>query len=307
MSMSKGSIGFVGVGMMGYPMAGRLLAADYEVTAYDARPEAIERIVAKGAKPATSPADVASKCEVVLVSLPTPDIVRDVVFGKNGIASGNRRKTFVDLSTTGPRMAESVASDLARQKVVAIDAPVSGGVTGAEKGTLAVMVSGPKTECEKLKPALEVIGRYFWVGDKPGQGQMTKLMNNLLSATATAATAEVMVLGVKAGLDPFLLCDVLNASSGMNTATRDKFPRAILPRTFDFGFAMGLMTKDVLLALAEADHHKTPMWIGNAVKQTWLQALNREGPATDFTRVIEMMEQAAGVEVGRYGGREGKG
>jgi 3-hydroxyisobutyrate dehydrogenase-like beta-hydroxyacid dehydrogenase len=304
--MSKGSIGFVGIGMMGLPMSSRLVAAGYDVVAYDIRPEALERIVLKGAKPATSAADVASKTDVVMVSMPTPDIVRDVVFGKNGIASGNRRRVFVDLSTTGPRVAESIAGDLAKQKVVAIDAPVSGGVAGAEKGTLAVMVAGPKAECEKLKPVFETIGKYFYIGDKPGQGQMMKLMNNLLSATATAATAEALVLGVKAGLDPFIMCDVLNAGSGMNTATRDKFPKAILPRTFDFGFAMGLMTKDVVLALAEADHHKTPMWIGNAVKQTWLQALNREGPATDFTHVIDMMEQAAGVTVGRKGGRDGK-
>lgn len=297
--MSKGTIGFVGVGMMGLPMATRLINAGFEVVAYDLRKEAVDKIVARGAKPATSPADAASKADVVFASMPTPDIVRDVVFGKNGVASGNRRRVFVDLSTTGPRMAESIAADLDKQKVVAIDAPVSGGVAGAEKGTLAVMVSGPKDECEKLKPAFEAIGRYFWIGPKPGQGQMMKLMNNLLSATATAATAEAMVLGVKAGLDPEIMCEVLNAGSGMNTATRDKFPRAILPRTFDFGFAMGLQTKDVLLALAEADHHKTPMWIGNAVKQTWLQALNREGPNTDFTRVILMMEEAAGVKVGK--------
>jgi 3-hydroxyisobutyrate dehydrogenase-like beta-hydroxyacid dehydrogenase len=195
-------------------------------------------------------------------------------------------------------MAESVASDLARQKVVAIDAPVSGGVTGAEKGTLAVMVSGPRQECERLRPAFEAIGKYFWIGDKPGQGQMMKLLNNLLSATAMAATCEAMVLGTKAGLDPSIMIEVINAGSGMNTASRDKFPRAVLPRTFDYGFTMGLMTKDVLLALAEGDHHKTPMWISNAVKQVWLQALNREGPDKDFTRVIAMMEEAAGVTVG---------
>jgi hypothetical protein len=301
--MSKGTLGFIGIGMMGSPMSGRLMEAGYEVVAYDVRKEAVERAVAKGAVAATSPADVASRAETVLVSMPMPDIVREVAFGKNGVASGNRRRVFVDLSTTGPRVAESVAADFGKHGVVAIDAPVSGGVSGAEKGTLAVMVSGPRDECERLKPVFEVIGKYFWIGDKPGQGQMMKLMNNLLSATAMAATAEAMVLGVKAGLDPFTMCEVINVSSGMNTASRDKFPRAVLPRTFDFGFGMGLMTKDVMLALAEADHHKTPMWIGNAVKQTWLQALAREGSDVDFTRVIQMMEEAAHVTVGRTGGK----
>ena len=162
----------------------------------------------------------------------------------------------------------------------------------------AMRRSSPST-ARKASNAFDAIGKYFWVGEKPGMGQMMKLMNNLLSATAMAATSEAMVLGVKAGLDPNIMCDVLNAGSGMNTATRDKFPRAVLPRSFDFGFAMGLQTKDVLLALAEADHHKTPMWVGNAVKQTWLQALNREGPNADFTNVIKLMEAAAGVTVGK--------
>ena len=304
--MSKGSIGFVGIGMMGFPMSSRLLEAGYDVVAYDIRKEAVDRIAAKGAQAATSPADVASRCETVLVSMPMPDIVREVAFGRNGIASGNRRRVFVDLSTTGPRVAESVSAEFASHGVIAIDSPVSGGVGGAEKGTLAVMTSGPKDECDKLKPLLEVFGKYFWIGEKAGQAQMMKLINNLLSATATAATSEAMVLGVKAGLDPFIMCDVINAGSGMNTASRDKFPKAILPRTFDYGFTMGLMTKDVVLALAEADHHKTPMWIGNAVKQTWLQAINKEGPAADFTQVIQIMEEAAGVTVGRKGGRDAK-
>lgn len=304
--MTRETIGFIGIGMMGFPMSSRLIEAGYDVVAYDIRKEAVDRIVAKGAQAATSPADVASRCETVLVSMPMPDVVREVAFGENGIASGNRRRLFVDLSTTGPRVAEGVAAEFANHGVIAIDSPVSGGVGGAEKGTLAVMTSGPKSECDKLKPLLEVFGKYFWIGDKPGQAQTMKLINNLLSATATAATSEAMVMGVKAGLDPYVMCDVINAGSGMNTASRDKFPRAILPRTFDYGFTMGLMTKDVLLALAEADHLKTPMWIGNAVKQTWLQAINREGPQADFTEVIRIMEAAAGVTVGRPGGREAK-
>jgi 3-hydroxyisobutyrate dehydrogenase-like beta-hydroxyacid dehydrogenase len=300
--MSKGRIGFVGIGMMGLPMTGRLLEAGYEVVAYDNRKDAVDRIVAKGAEAASSPADVASRTETVFVSLPVPDIVREVAFGKNGVASGNRRRVFVDLSTTGPRVAEGVASEFAQHGVVAIDAPVSGGVSGAEKGTLAVMVSGPKDECEKLRPVFDIIGKYFWIGDKPGMGQMMKLMNNLLSATAMAATTEAIVLGVKGGLDPAVMCEVINASSGLNTATRDKFPKAVIPRTFDVGFTTGLMTKDVMLALAEADFHKMSMTIGNAVKATWLQALAKEGAGSDLTDIVKMMEEAAGVTVGRAKG-----
>ena len=144
-----------------------------------------------------------------------------------------------------------VAKLLAERNIVQIDCPVSGGVGGAEKGTLAVMVSGPKAEFELLKPALDVIGKVFFIGEKPGAAQTMKLANNFLSATAMVATSEAVVMGVKAGLDPAVMIDVINAGSGMNTASRDKFPRAVLPRSFDFGFATGLMVKDVRLALEE--------------------------------------------------------
>lgn len=306
-STVKDSIGFIGIGNMGLPMAGRLIAAGYDVTAYDVSADALAKAVALGAKPATSPADVASKTEIVLISMPTPDIVRDVIFGERGIASGNRRKIVVDLSTTGPRASAAIALDLAKRDIIAIDAPVSGGVGGAQKGTLAVMVSGPKAECDKLEAVLGVFGRVFYIGDKPGQAQMMKLMNNLLSATAMAATSEAVVLGVKAGLDPAIMIEVINAGSGRNTASEDKFPKQILPRTFNQGFGMGLMTKDVLLALAEADALKTPMWIGNAVKQTWLQAIAREGADADFTEVIKHLEAAAGVIVGKARSTAAKG
>ena len=136
--------------------------------------------------------------------------------------------------------------------IVQIDCPVSGGVAGAEKGTLAVMASGPKDEVEPLRPALEVFGKVFYCGDKPGMAQSMKLANNFLSATGMAASSEAIAMGVKAGLDPSLMCDVINAGSGMNTSTTQKFPRSILPGTFDYGFGMALMVKDVRLFLAEA-------------------------------------------------------
>src|SRR5205085_4468478 len=137
------------------------------------------------------------------------------------------------------------------------------------KGTLAVMTSGPQAECDRLAPILAAMGKVFYIGSEPGMGQMMKLINNLLSATATAATSEAMVLGVKAGLDPQVMIDVINAGSGRNTATEDKFTRAIFPRSFDFGFALGLMTKDVKLCIDEAEALGVPMWIGSAVKQLW--------------------------------------
>ena len=294
--MSK-HIGFIGLGNMGAPMAGRLLDAGYALTVFDTRAEASRPFVAKGAQTASSPAALASAVDTVLVSLPTPDIVKQVVLGPDGLSSGTKLKTFVDLSTTGPRTAEEIAKELAAKGIAALDSPVSGGVGGAQKGTLAVMISGPKERFETLRPALEIIGKVFYLGEKPGLGQMMKLVNNLLSATALAITSEAMVLGTKAGLDAKVMLDVINAGSGRNSASQDKFPKSILPRTFDFGFANGLMYKDVKLCLEEASALGVPMWVASAVRQMWLLACTQMGPEQDFTTIVKCVEQWAGVEV----------
>ena len=296
--MTKETIGFIGVGRMGQPMASRLIAAGHPVVAYDIQGQALSAIANKGAATASSPAEVASRAEIVMTSLPVPAVVEEVALGIDGVASGSRVKTFVDLSTTGPRVAKAIAAGLAARGITAIDAPVSGGVAGAVKGTLAVMTSGPKEVCERLRPAFEVLGKYFYVGSEPGMGQMMKLLNNLLSATNIAATSEAVVLGVKAGLDPHVMVDVINAGSGRNTASEDKFPRAILPRSFDMGFAMALMTKDVKLCLDEAEAQGVPMWIGQAVKQVWQYGLAQGGQEQDFTEIIRHMEKWANVTVG---------
>jgi 3-hydroxyisobutyrate dehydrogenase-like beta-hydroxyacid dehydrogenase len=290
-------LGFIGLGNMGAPMAGRLLDAGYALTVFDTRAEALRPFVAKGAQTASSPAALASAVDTVLVSLPTPDIVKQVVLGPDGLWSGTKLKTFVDLSTTGPRTAEEIAKELAAKGIAALDSPVSGGVGGAQKGTLAVMISGPKERFDALRPALEIIGKVFYLGEKAGLGQMMKLVNNLLSATALAITSEAMVLGTKAGLEPKVMLDVINAGSGRNSASQDKFPKSILPRTFDFGFANGLMYKDVKLCLEEASALGVPMWVASAVRQMWLLACTQMGPEQDFTTIVKCVEQWAGVEV----------
>jgi 3-hydroxyisobutyrate dehydrogenase-like beta-hydroxyacid dehydrogenase len=164
------------------------------------------------------------------------------------------------------------------------------------------MVSGPETEFEAVKPILDILGTPIFVSAKPGAAQTMKLINNLMAATALAATAEVVVMGVKAGLDPGVIIDVLNASSGGTHASRDKFPRSVLPRTFDFGFATGLMVKDVRLCLAEAEALGVTMGVGAAVATLWEDVLQRVGPEADFTCVVKPIEEDAGVVVdGRVG------
>lgn len=293
-------VGFIGLGRMGQPMAARLIDAGYQLTIHDINQDSVNALAAKGARAARSPAEVASAVDTVLLSLPTPPIVRDVALS---LTTGTKVKTVIDLSTTGAVMAREIAAALAKKGITAVDAPVSGGVTGAAKGTLAVMVACQKSLYNDLEPMLKHIGRVFHIGERPGMGQTMKLCNNLLSATAVAATSEVVVFGVKSGLDPTIMIDVINAGSGRNTASQDKFPRSILPRSFDFGFATGLMYKDVKLCLEEAEAAGAQMWIASAVRQMWQLANNELGPDSDFTEVIKLIERWAGVEV--KGGRRG--
>ncbi len=295
--MAERRLGFIGVGRMGSHMAGRLLEAGYALSIYDTNETAMARLEQRGAVRAASPAEVASQAETVLVSLPTPDIVRAVALSDVGVIAGAEAKTFIDLSTTGPRVAAEIADALARKGIAAVDAPVSGGPAGAEKGTLAVMVACPKPLAERLRPVIEVIGKFFWIGEKPGMGQTMKLVNNILSASAICMTSEALVLGAKAGLDADTMIAVVNAGSGRNTATEDKFPRCVLPRRFDFGFATELLHKDVRLALETAESLGVPMMVGTAVKQLLALTEATQGRGTDITEIVRTVEAWAGVEV----------
>jgi 3-hydroxyisobutyrate dehydrogenase-like beta-hydroxyacid dehydrogenase len=296
-------IGFIGLGHMGFPMARRLLEANNRVVAFDTRSEALERLVALGAQAASSPKEVADLAETVMASLPSPQAALDVATSAGGVIEGARVKRYVDLSTVGSQTAVQIHGLLAERNIVAIDSPVSGGVSGAEKGTLAVMVSGPRPEFDMLQPALETIGRPLYIGEKPGSAQTMKLANNILAATVLVATSEVVVMGAKSGLDPGVMIDVLNAGSGATSASRDKFPRAILPRTFDYGFATGLMVKDVRLYLDEAKALGVPVEVAEAVGRLWEATLHDEGADSDFTSAIKPIERAAGVTVGPVGQR----
>jgi 3-hydroxyisobutyrate dehydrogenase-like beta-hydroxyacid dehydrogenase len=300
--MTARRLGFIGIGNMGLPMAARLVDRGYRLTVFDIREDAPQPLVARGARLGKSPAEVASEAETVLVSLPTPEIAREVALGTNGIVKGSTVRTYVDLSTTGPKVAEQVADGLAEKAIGVLDAPVSGGVSGAKKGTLTVMASGPLSVFEDVKPLLKIIGKQvIHVGQRPGLAQMMKLVNNFLSATAMAASSEAFVLGTKAGLDPDVMLKVINTSTGRNTATEDKFPGAILPRTFDWGFNTDLMYKDVRLCMEEAEALGVPMWVGNAVRQLWAYAITQGGGPRDFTTIIQYIESWAGVEVRRSG------
>jgi len=282
---------------MGSRMARRLIDAGYALTICDTDQAMVQSLVDAGAKAASTPAEVGSAAEIVLVSLPTPPVVYDVALGAKGVAQGSRVKIFVDMSTTGATYAKRIAAALAEKGIAGVDAPVSGGLAGAEKGTLAVMVSCAQKEFEALEPVLAHLGKIFYVGKQPGQGQTMKLLNNLLSATAMAIASEAVVMGVKAGLDAAQVVDVINAGTGRNSATADKFPRFVLPRTFNLGFALSLLNKDVRMCMEEADALGVPMVVGSAVKQLLNISAAAEGPEADMTDVAKTVERWAGVTV----------
>ena len=290
-------VGFIGLGNMGAHMARRLVEAGHRVFVYDTRQEAIGNLAALGAVASRSPAEVADAAETVMVSLPTPNIVLQVATGPNGVINGKRIRRFVDLSTTGAVMAERVSKLLAARNIVQIDSPVSGGVSGAQRGTLAVMASGPRAEVAAIEPLLQVFGKVFFLGEKAGAGQTMKLVNNVLSATAITATAEALVTGVKAGLDPRLMLDVINAGTGRNTMTEDKVARAIRPGTFDLGFTAGLLTKDVNLFLAECEALGLTTNVIEAVAGVLQRTCDELGAEADVSAVIQPIENRAGVKV----------
>lgn len=294
----KGELtGFIGLGVMGARMARRLLEHGYPLIVHDVNAQAVKPLAKLGARVARNPREVADHAQVVFVSLPAPAVLREVALGEHGVKQGKKTKILIDLSTTGSKVEKEVAAALRHHGITLIDAPVSGGATGAEKGTLAVMVAGKPTVVAGLRNMLAVFGKVFIAGAEPGQAQLLKLLNNLLSQSALAMSLEVLVAGVKAGLDPDLMIDVINAGSGRNTATEDKIPRAVLTRKFDFGFPIAGACKDIGLAIEECQALGMPMLVGSAARQLWQFAYNQGGGARDMTSLVTYLEPWAGVEV----------
>ncbi len=290
-------LGFIGVGSIGYWMADRLQEAGNALVVHDTHTERARQLLKGESTLADSPKAVADSADIVFLSLPTPDALKAVASGQAGLAAGSSAKLIVDLSTVGPDAAIEVAALLQKSGKEYLDAPVSGGIPGAKKGTVAIMVAGSDAAYKTAVPFLEMIGRPVRVGDMAGKGQVLKLLNNYLSGTAMAATAEAMAAGVHAGLDPAVMLEVFNASSGRNTATSDKFPRSVLDRSFDYGFRTALFHKDVRLCKAFADGFGAPFPVLEAVDRAWEHAAAELGDK-DFTRIIELLERPLNLVVG---------
>jgi len=290
-------IGFIGVGHMGSRMARRLLEAGHSLTVHDLRKEAAQPLLAKGARWADTPKAVAESCRVVLASLPGPPEVEQVVYGANGLMAGWKQgDTYIDTTTNLPGTIQRVAKDAKAKGVAVLEAPVSGGVDGAEAGTLSIMVGGDARTLEEVRKVLEVIGKnIFHVGDV-GCGNIAKLVNNLIAMTCRAIIDEGFVLGVKAGIDPKKLWEVVTASSGDNRMLRG-FPKATLQGNFEPGFRLALACKDVGLALALGRECGVPLAVGAAVEQKFLEAKAAGLGEKGSQALILRLEEVAGVQV----------
>ncbi len=283
-------IGFVGVGVMGNPISKHLIALGHDVLVYDKSEAAVKAMVEAGARAGKDLQDVVNQAPIVFTSLPTPAVFTQVLTGPGGIHEGKAVKVVVDLSTVGSRATSHAGRVLLERGIDLVDAPVSGGAAGARAATLAVMVAGRAPAVAQVKALLESFGKLFMVGEQPGQAQLLKLLNNMLSSTAFAITSEAFVAGVRGGLDPQVMMSAINAGSGRSGASQDKFMKQVLPGSFDFGFPVGSVCKDIGLAIEECEALGVPMWVGNTVRQVWNFAGRQDGMQRDMTELVRSIE-----------------
>jgi 3-hydroxyisobutyrate dehydrogenase len=293
----KPVLGLIGLGNIGEPICRHLIKEGYAVFVYDVDREAVAQLEDTTAEPTESPRALASVADVVLLSLPNSVVVEEIVLGEDGLAESlSPGKVVIDTSSSKPSSTRTISGRLAEAGIDMLDAPVSGGVMKAREGTLAVMVGGRREVFERCLPILQAFGgEIFFVGD-PGTGHLAKSLNNLLSATTLASAAEAIILAERAGLSPDLFVEVINASNGRSYSTEVKFPKYILDRSFEDGFATALMSKDLKIALEAAAEMDVPMLIGSTVAQVWQAAVAQGNGARSHTEIYAFLENMTGSQ-----------
>ncbi|MBC7255643.1 MAG: NAD(P)-dependent oxidoreductase [Chloroflexi bacterium] len=292
-------IGFIGVGTMGEPMAANLIKAGFTVIILGHRnPAPVERLVAAGAQKAQTPAEIASQTDVVMLCLPNDAVVEEVILGANGILAGGREGLIiVDTSTISPLTSQRLAKVVAGKGMTLLDAPLSGGQTGAIAGTLAIMVGGPREAFEKVRPVLEAVGKNITYVGENGTALVVKLGNNLIVAAEAVAIAEALTLAKKAGIDTGLVHKILSAATARSWILEEKVAASVLKGDLKPGFKLSLMHKDVGLALDLAKAQGTPAFITALVHQLYTQALGLGKGDLDSIGISQLYEEATGVDL----------
>lgn len=293
---SRTSIGFIGLGQMGAPMAERLLAPDVTLHVFDPRPEAMAPLADRGAVACPDAGAVAARSDIVFACLPAPKVSEAVAAE---VASAGTPRIYAEMSTIGREAMERIATPLASRGIACVDAPISGGPAGARAGTLAMLASGPPAALAALRPWQERIGRQVFVlGDRPGQAQVMKLVNNLLFAANLVAACEGFAMGAKAGLDVDVMLDMVNAGTGRSVIT-ERVMEEVLSGRFRFGASLAVMDKDAHLGIAEASALGVPMWTLEQAARVWRFAALQGAGADDLTALARFVEGWAGTEVRR--------
>lgn len=297
MNSISGKIGFIGIGAMGTPMAGNLAKAGFQLVIYDAEPKrALALAAAHKVEIAENLAAIGAACEIVITMLPDGGIVRKVLCGENDsfrdcvVAGLKAGSLVVDMSSSSPLGTRELGTLLAKLGVKLIDAPVSNGVRGAIAATLAIMVGGDPALFEHCRPLFEKIGSQIFHAGPLGAGHAIKALNNYVSAAGLVAACEAVIVGRRFGLEPGVIVDILNASSGMNNTTKNKVKQYMISGAFNAGFTMGLMAKDVRTALEVAEAMHGPAWLAQHMSTVWSKAEQKLGAAADHTEIFRYLE-----------------
>ena len=292
------TLGYIGTGNMGQPMAGRLLDAGHQLLVCDIDKAAMAPLLERQAQAATSAKDLADRAEIVISSLPTNAAIRDGVLGTEGLIHGSALRIYVNAGTTGSPFAIEISEALAEKGIATLEAPISGGPSGARAGTLSVMVSGPKSAYDEVAPYLRAYGTTLvYCGEGPGLAQVLKLANNMLYATGVIAASEAVAMGVKAGIDANVMLEAISAGSGRNAAIDEVFPRHVVTRKFDYGAALQTLIKDIDLALAEGDAQGVPQLVCQQARQILKIAEHQGWQQRDVSELTKLIEGWAGIEI----------
>ena len=287
-------IGYLGVGSMGQPMAEKLLDAGHELWLHDVREDAMRPLLERQARRAASAKELADAADTVVVSLPTLATFRDAVFGQHGLLSGKALKTIVNTCTVGAPFLADIETACAAKGVTVIDAPISGGPAGARAGTLAVMVSGDPAKVAELMAIFRLWGPTVVIaGDKVGAAQVMKLTNNIVFAVSLIGTAEALTMATNAGIPVAAMLQILNAGTARSFATATVFPKAVVPRTFDFGATIDILMKDVDLAVAQGEALGIPMWVCQAARLVLKHGVFQGRGQHDMSRIVQIIKDGA--------------
>lgn len=297
---TRTAVGFIGVGTMGAPMSRNLARAGFAVHVHDIDAAGARRMADElGGVAAASPAEVARSCEVTVTMLPRGSDVRQVALGPNGLASSAPKgRVLLDMSSSEPAGTVALAKELAGHGMAMVDAPVSGGRPRAVDGTLTLMVGGDDAAVERCLPVLRAMGKAIVRTGGVGTGHAMKALNNLIAAAGSLIAAEALLIGSRFGLDPKIMLDLVNASTGMNYSTKNMMPGQVLTRAFKSGFAQDLLVKDLDIAVGLAHQTATPAVFAETCRELWAASLASLGPGRDHSEIVRWLEGRAGSEIG---------